>query len=910
MVIGPFGGLHDTDNSISIPDNKAQDTLNVRLTKDGLGLKSREGIAINATLTVTTQPVVGGHNFKTQGGNEIRLVMHNSYVAASANGAAFSNIVTTVPLTISYWDCADNQGVAYCASSNNTEVFSYNGSAVSWYPTAIPAGTQIEMTPDRMVVSGTAANPNRINYSQSGALTTFTAGVDAGSAFTDDIGITGDKITAIKYALGRLIFWTNSSVGACQGTGQFDTVCYDISKIVGTVEPASIVYANGAVYFRGNDNHFYGYDGQMLSKLTREQSVFVSGLLAATQRNNMLDSQADWNTGSTSPTDSWSSTITVGSIVPSTWQAIVTNTADFAAATLINFSTGVTDNQATFQFMKDNFSDGDLTAGPAWSLNVAGNIPRSTVAVVGGAMALSGGVLSPATQIAANAYVTATPAYGTWTFDITESSYAGRVHFIYDDDVGTGYSLLTGSSTITLERFSSESGATQGATSATSLAAATIVSDGAAHGYKVTRTEAGAFTVRRDGTSIITATDNTVTTSTKFLLRAYGSSGNLRVDNIVTPATASYKREHDTGMVPPTTVPVWGSLEISSTVTGASTMALNTGASNTSGSGHDSFPASDGTQLSNATRQYIQLVASATATTADEPVIISDYTIDAASTGTYSSPCIAGNTVASFGVLSCGVTVAGGGGTTFTSRSGASCPLGSAYGAQTNNGNLSAAANEAFQYRVLSTLTHATDTVRLDACSVSWVEAAPQATFGVYFNDDIYWSVVFSSGLRQNRVIHYDLLNGAFFPWDLRVSAFINSANTLYMGCSDCGKLYQFGGVDNDTGTAITSSWVSKDFSLGDPTVDKDISRMSVIMKNQTAGSLSLDYVTNGSSTSTKSLSMAGTAGAPQVIRNFNTGLGTKGNVFRIKAYNSTINNPWEIYGIKVDFSPLPWRTQ
>ncbi len=913
QIVGPFTGIHDADSSVTIGDSEAQTANDVRLTKDGKGLKTREGIALNATLTTSTGPVVGAHFFKAAGGTAVRLVAQDIYVDASLGGAAFSHIISTMPATISYYDFADSQGSVWGLSSSNTELFSYNGSAVTWYP-SLPKGTQVEASPDRLIISGTSANPNRINYSQSGTFTNFTAGINAGDAYTDDIGIAGDKITAIKYALGRLVYWTSGGMGACQGTGQFDSVCYDISKTVGTVEPASVVYAEGGIYFLAQDKHFYVYDGNTLTKLTRALGSFLSGLRSSTAGSNRQTTQADFVAGTQSPSGSWSTAITPNSIVPSTWTATDTLAADFGAGTLVNISSTMVSGDLTFQYLADNFTDGDLTANPKWNISYGGYCD-SYITIESGRMKVD----HPASTARCVATSTSTAYYGTWSWDYVEDSQNaknGAVAFIGDngDAGGCSYGLTYNHSatafTITLGRTATQVGFTQtGFATTIGTAFNAGVPNGAAHSYSINRTEAGAFTVSRDGTSIITGTDNTCSNALaqKFaVINEQSTTLVVRIDNIVTPSTGSFQsQEFNTAF----STPVWGALMATATISGSSTLSFGTRVAATSGGTKDAYVSvANGSQIASASKKYVTYIASAAASAADAPVVISAVGLNAATTGQFMGSCITGNTVSSFGVLSCAITTTGGGAATLFSRSGASCPLSSSWGAQTNNANLSASANEAFQWRIDSTLTHATDTVRVDQCSLAWIEAAVAATFGAYFNDDIYWSVVYSSGLKQNRVLHYSPAYGSWFPWRLRVSAMsTDDTPSLYMGASDSGHYFKFGGVDTDTGTAITGDWTSKDFSLGDPTIEKSIDRISVMMKNQLSGSLSLDYVVNGTSTTTKSLSMVGTSGNPMVLRNFNTGLGTKGNLFRVRPYGSA---PWEIYGIKFDFQTLPWRIQ
>lgn len=915
LSVGFGGGLHDADNALTIGDNEAQDALNVRLTKDGVGIKSRQGIAINASLTVGTAPVVGAHYFRTAGGTTVRLVAHDRNVAASADGAAFSNIITTAPTNVSYWDFADSQGSVWGLSSVNTELFSYNGSAVTWYP-SLPKGTQVEATPDRLIISGTSANPNRVNYSAQGSFTNFTAGNDPNSPFTDDIGIAGDKITAIKYALGRLIYWTSGGMGACEGTDQFNMVCYDVSKTVGTFEPMSVVYTNGAVYFRAQDNHFYSYDGQALTKLTREQGVWVSQLLGTTGRTDVMTSQGDWNTGAQNAYATWNTTSTAGSIYPSTWGVTATSQAEFLAGTNVNFSTAVSSGSLYFQYLTDNFSDGDATASSSWTIRALGSPSVCNYAVASGTMTLSLTAASSGRSYC-TAFTTATATYGTWSWDWLESGigaadYHQVVWFVATPN-GEKYGVrlwpsgASQSATLVYSSLPNAEGCGEGCTVIGGPTTA-FSTTGWWHSYKVNRSTTGAFTVYRDGTSIITGTNTSITDDgATFRVALSGISSlalAIAVDNIVTPTTATFTSvEYDTT----STTPTWGNLEVSSAIpSGTPTLTLQASVAATSGGAKDAgVTVTNGNKITSGQKRYVTFIASATASATDTPITISSFTLAAATTGQFHAPCISGNSVVSIGVLSCAVTTGGNGAATLYGRSGASCPLSSSWAATTNNANFVAAANEAFQWRVDSVLTHSTDTVVVDQCNLSYVEGGVGATFGQVYDGDIYWSVVYSSGLKQNRVLYYDLTHGAMFPWDLRVSAMVDAGNTLYMGCSDCGKLYQFGGVDNDTGTAISSHYITKEFALGDISRNKALDAMTLILKKQGSGSMSLDYTVDGTTTTTKTVGM--TSSRPIIVSNFNASNTANGKVVRFKFYNTTINVPWETYGLNLTYHFLPW---
>lgn len=908
-----FGGLNDTGNTVAIGDLESPDTLNVMPTEDGLGIRSRPGFSLDATLTVATSPVVGSYAFRTTGGNSIRIFAHDVYVSASSNKGAFSNIITTATSGISRWSFSDANGSVWGASDKGTEIWSYNGSAVTWYP-ALPKGTVLTFTPDRLVIAGVTGYTNRVYYSASGDFDDFTAGTEKASPWTDDIGAFGDKVTALRYSLGRVLIWSSNAMTACEGSNQFDLYCYDVSKTAGTSDPQSVIDHNGMVYWRGTDKHFYSYDGSTVVRLTDNQAAFIGAIVLASQRSDTVTDPADFNEGTQTPAETWDSTSTVGSLQPATWTVTATAAADFGSGTFVNFSSSVVAGEIRFQYLADDFTDGVYTATPTWTESSSG---ICSLSVVSGQFRV---VPAAPVEITQDCVVksTSTAAYGTWSWDYLENGQddaVQRVAFVYyapskaADLYAIEYDHSDTDFTIKLGTAASISHSSFYVLSSSAIGVPTQ----STHSYVVNRTEAGEFTVWRDGVSIATATSTAYKTSSEFVLYSrrtgsspyYSAASSTTIDNIVTPATGSYQSaEYNTTF----STPVWGSLGISSTIAGSGALTLETKVSSASGGTKDAaVSVTDGTQIGSAAKPYITFIASASASSADEPVIISSYTLRAATTGQFDSACITGNTVSSFGTLSCSVHTTGGGAATFYGRSAATCAtLTGAWSATTNNSAFAPSANEAFQWRLVSTLTHATDTVRLDSCVLNWNEAAPSASFGAWHDDGLYWGVTYSSGTTNNRVLYHDLKQGGFFPWDIPMSAPVEVDGTMYFGSSRSGYVYRFDGVDNDTGTAISSYWTSKDYPLGDIGREKAIDRYTVVMKAQGAGSLSLDYTYNNATATTKSLSMVSTA--PVVVYNFNAAAGTQGYTTRFKLYNSTINVGWEVYGLSLSYHFLPWR--
>ena len=94
QILAPFGTLNNTDSSLVIPPEKAQDLLNVEISPGGRSVKKREGFATAFALTYASSPVHGTHYFYDDSGDDIALVFHDSIMSASISGGAIANVFT------------------------------------------------------------------------------------------------------------------------------------------------------------------------------------------------------------------------------------------------------------------------------------------------------------------------------------------------------------------------------------------------------------------------------------------------------------------------------------------------------------------------------------------------------------------------------------------------------------------------------------------------------------------------------------------------------------------------------------------------------------------------------------------------------------------------------------------------
>lgn len=336
---GQWKGLNNSDASIMIGDNEAQDLLNVDITDNGSGIRKRPGYSQFKTIGTSTWGVRGGYYYTDTSGSKYLIHANNRSVYKSQNSGAYSAFITT-DTAGTFYDFTDSQGYLYRATSDRDQFCRYDGATLTYYPSN-PLGDQIEAMPDRLVMSGVAAFPNRVYFSGAADFTTFTTGLNDTDPFYEEFGLPGQKITAIKYALGRLFAWTGTTLSYWAGSTQFDGTIQDVSINVGTTQPGSILYDNGIIFWQGNDKHFYSYDGNNIDKISTPISGSVSGFVGGESKLAIQTTQSDFQLGTT------------GSGLSLTYSPGFIYYNPFEMSTLI-----------------DDFSDGNITSNPAWNTSL------------------------------------------------------------------------------------------------------------------------------------------------------------------------------------------------------------------------------------------------------------------------------------------------------------------------------------------------------------------------------------------------------------------------------------------------------------------------------------------------------------------------------------------------------------
>ena len=339
----PWSGLNNADTAIQINDNEAQDLSNVDITESGAGMRKRSGYAQFRTIGASTEGVRGAYYYRNSALADLLIHANARGVFKSANSGAYSAFITTTT-NGSYWDFADSLGYLYGANNNNDELWRYDGTTLTWFPSHVK-GDQVEFTSNRFVISGGTTNPKRVTFCKASDPTDCATSSDQVDAFTEDLDMPGQRVTAIKYACGGILAYTKDAMAIVTAQDQYDLSPTDIlSKTIGTIQPHSVVNDLGVTYWQGTDRHFYSYDCNGIRKISSK--LDVSGIVSGEIRNWTTNSQSDFEAGTVGT--GLSSTESPGDVI-------------YTTGTLI-----------------DNFTDGDYTASPVWT---AFGVSNSTITI-------------------------------------------------------------------------------------------------------------------------------------------------------------------------------------------------------------------------------------------------------------------------------------------------------------------------------------------------------------------------------------------------------------------------------------------------------------------------------------------------------------------------------------------------
>lgn len=874
ISLDQFGYLNANEAAAIIDPTEAQDLLNVDVTPGGKSIKKRDGYGLYKTLGSNSAAIHGAHHFYDSSGNDVQVWGSSRTLFGIVGDATATTIISSATLGTT-WDCADTQGFAYCVTSSRDALIQTNGVTQSWHTS--PLGTMVAVTPERLIVAGVAATPNTLHFSKASDFKNFTTGVTVPDGFAEVIAAPGSRITHVEYACGKVLWWKDESFGYLLGTDQTNISIGTISNRIGTQDNSSAIDDGGNVYFRGQDGHIYRYDCASLQKLSTEISPYVQTSGRRTSNSYFETIQSEFQAGTILPTASLSTTISAGSIVPSSWSATETSQSDFTGGARSNLS--VSNNGLIISTSNTNCNNAVCT------MNVSNDTGSCFVSALqscdtsdkggdGTSRAVCGTVGAGMTVTVAVVQI------GGSTLQSTAIPWAaGACSWTQISYTMTSHTRKRAKLTITHNDGSMKSESSEFIISGQPISI----------WYKMDR--------RGVGTNKIFIWDSNVNDSS-----TYWEGG------ISTITTGNYtSAAFDTG----NTLSKYVGISYTASLDDeAPAFALQSGDSDSGPWTNLVYAANSSTDTA---QRYVRYVSTVTSSTGDAGTILEDVTITARSSGTYYSSVANKPNLTTWDTFNATV-VDNGGSHSFYMRSStnsftalSSTP---AWTAQANGAVVSVATGTYFQVKDDFVLDASTDVPTLSDLTINWFEgSASDKAYATWFGDAIWWSMAYGSGITTNNYIFkYDLIRQGWTLYDFGTGGFLTQNNRLYFGSTSVNKVYRYGNSTSDDGNAISAYWKSKDFPGPDPWLENEYTQLDVIARRNSGNTLTLAYGLN-SSTTTTSVSMPLTSTTDSIIRYKKLlPLGKIGGLFNLKFSDSSSTSAWEVLGFRINYRPLTYR--
>lgn len=912
--VGPFEGLNNTDDPVTIRANQAQDLLNVKITDFGRSVKKREGFGQAFQLDVTTSVGHGAYSFYNDDGSDVQLYFNDTYAYASVSGGSLTTLFSTGTVDATY-QCVDSGGFAYCVSTARGKPFFTEGSTYTDLQEA-STGTTIAVSKDRLAISGTDFAPNRIDFSQAGDFTEWTLGSLATSPNQITVTAGGSRVTHLTYAFGRWVWFKNGSFGTIiEGPTLLDWVIDVIDPNIGTNDNSSLYY-DGLLYFRGQDGHIYSWDGAYdVQKLTKDLEGSVNASQSRVANSWTQTTQSDFEAGVSTP---------------SGWSDTTTNVGDLLnKSTFYAFDTAGEWNNGSYG--SSNYVD-TITVSGGLSMMYPDPFDTYRSNVAWTEFDLSGDPDCPSNS-ASGSLLTMTNLDGCATGGIRTTNviddFGGGTTFYFDIDsqdmVETYLVLNTSPYTGTAPwsngtywylKFTNSGGNLALDTHANS-ASDTLTLTGSPYTVPAAIQlwlDNNSWEVTINGTSRGSGSHTWGNSTVYAYILGTASLGSqeLVLDHFgVAPATMTYLSEVlDTGLS--NNNHYWDEFYEYSTGTGTITYLTATSTSSDINVFGSSASVSDANAPTSTTYEYIHLLATFTVTDpTGEPLVLSSYTLGAFTYGSFDSAVNNAPNITSWDTLS--VTYdADTGSHTFYMRASTtqfvSTDTTPAWSLVTANGVPTLSTGTYFQFRDDFWVDSGTAAPSLSEFIINWFEG--QATDKAYverLDDAIWWSVaVGTSQTTNNRILRYDLVNNLWTLYDVATNGMLIRNNSLYFISSSTGVVYKFGDVDNDAGSSINAYWKSKDIFFNDLFIDKDFTRISMISDSIENSSMTVTYNVDASSETSYTVYQYDSGNG---VRRSNRNLtaGTLGNTLSVKFGNNASDQVFEVFGIKIDYNPREW---
>ena len=885
-------GLYTRYSANAIPDGALADALNVLIDEDVDGVVvARNGYAKYNSSPITDEKTVRGlWPFDASDGTKYLVALSSETFYKTTGDGAWTAIVGLDNFSLTKdFDCVQTLGSLYCA--NGDTVFSWNGTSTATISGA-PLGNIVGRFRNRLLMAGIAGAKARLRGS--GELDTSDWALQVPGVSTTPFSIPfggvddGEDITCLMGAFQDVfIVGKRNSLWGLYGFGRNDFQVRELSREVGCIESRSVREKNNCLYWmslRGIEK-FCGANIERIGDPIRDKIDTIVAT-AGNARSALDTTQTDFELGdleASGPGAPVSASITPGSVVASTFSSTV-------KLSLNNF---------IFQTENGEFADG-TTSG--WT--------KSGTWTVASALAVSGGSCY-------GARVPSVAAKGAYPPSDAALSRTIRLDML--DSLGASLKNCSITSTCNGSNICFSAASTDCDLIRPANQPLFYLSN---NGYsnvslKITDQSSGGYLISGS------------TSNFSYMGVYVGSpSGQNSVSvtscELINYSTAGFtSAAFNTGFSTPT----FGALSFEQTSVSGSTVGV-TFETRTSTSADGEWSALQvtpiGSSVTSPSRQFVEFSASSgptgTSAIAWGNGLDGNISLLATTTGYFISQCRNPSIgITSWGLFTCNQTLNDGNlayyistGTTCDSVTRATAT----WTAQTNNATISVATAAYVAYRVLFDIDAATDTPRVQDCTISWQEGETRPPVASQVYRDRYYLAYTSStasGASNDHLLVLDKND----KWTLFNNhscyslAFYN--RKLYCGSSTAaGQVWLLDQGTDDDGAAILSRIRSKAFHFGAPERRKEYRRLYLDLEPSPDPAQTITLTgryTLERSTPTYSLGNIDLNEDPGSIMTpripFSKGNPTTGRYLQLELESDGQNSPWRLFSGRLYYSPL-----
>lgn len=333
LHVNQFGGMAKDIDPLALPDNAAADSENV-ITDLGNGIQPRDGY-----IAYSTEPSKALWVFAKSNGTRYLITHSGNSLKADSGDKTFSVTISTVAPSIV---TAGSQLGDYFYFCNTVDGLKrWDGTTVSVASTAMTV-SQLVTWKGRLVAAGKPGAERTLYISRYLDGTAWNLALDPSDDDPAQITVGGsldENITGLYASYKDLLIWfKNTSFGGLFGSRRSNFALRTFSESVGTNHPGTVRDCDGLLRFLGPRRTVWEFNGSDLTKISEGNNELFDAIIngESNSRTATITSQSDYDAGAQS---GFSTTITPGSIMLSTWTATDTTADDFGVGTLTNTTT-------------------------------------------------------------------------------------------------------------------------------------------------------------------------------------------------------------------------------------------------------------------------------------------------------------------------------------------------------------------------------------------------------------------------------------------------------------------------------------------------------------------------------------------------------------------------------------------